>query len=433
MSDRSSSGCGSLLSSKSLCAWFLVGAFGCGGAGSSFGSGGATAATGTGGITIPVSGTGGTGPSSSSGGSPGVDPTGTGGDTGEGTASGGSPGPGGPASGGRTGTGGAAVVGTGGRAAGGATVAGTGGAPGAGGTVGGPPCPKPAGQICHEFFANDNSANYRVNYVNEFTSTTPGSIVWTAPVPGVNNGGNNSPRTLEIVANAQAKTGKALLVSIEQGYVELDVVDGTRLVTVTGFTGITGATRIPADGTTALANATRIIIAGAAPSNGTTVRTFNLPAGADLRAINRNPVTGNYWLTKTEVIYEVTPTGQVNWQANMPPGSKGYSVWWRDGGGAYATTGDPSTVVEINGAKAILNTVGDKTKFPGVLDFFSGFVRLASGNYVVANWLGHIGGSAAGVQYATHQVVEFTPTNQMVWSWGTAALAKQITNVLVVR
>jgi hypothetical protein len=432
MSDRSSSGCGSL-SSKSLCAFFLVGAIGCGGSGSSFGSGGATASS-TGGNTIPVSGSGGSGVSASSGGSTGIEPGGTGGGTGEGIASGGSTGSGGAsASGGRTGTGGGAVVATGGRAAGGAPVVGTGGAPGAGGTVGGPACPKPAGQICHEFFANDNSANYRVNYVNEFTSSAPGSVVWTAPVPGVNNGGNNAPRTLEIVPNAQAKTGKALLVSIEQGYVELDIVDGTRLVTVTNFTGITGATRIPADGTTALANVNRIIIAGAAPSTGTTVRTFNLPAGADLRAINRNPVTGNYWLTKTEVIYEVTPTGQVNWQANMPPGSKGYSVWWRDGGGAYATTGDPSTVVEIDASKAILNTVGDKTKFPGVLDFFSGFVRLANGNYVVANWLGHIGGSSAGVQYATHQVVEFSPTNQMVWSWGTAALAKQITNVLVVR
>jgi hypothetical protein len=437
-----------------------LGGAGCGSSGSSFGSGGASVTPGSGGnsspVTSPSSGTGGSGPGAS-GGSGDISPAGSGGGVaasgGSGTGvdpagSGGSSGPdtgpgGGSATGGRgaTGSGGGGVVsGSGGRGPGGSGTGGvvvsTGGAgpvtgAGGGGTTDGPPCPKPAGQICHEFVANDNSSNYRVNYVNEFTSTAPGGIVWTSPVPGVANGSNNSPRTLEIVDNPQAKNGKALLVSIEQGYVELDMADGKRLVTVTNFSGISGACRITEDGTTALANDSRVIIAGASPNTGTTVRTFNIPAGANLRAINRNPVTKNFWLTKTEVIYEVSPTGQTVWSANMPTGSKGYSVWWRDGGGAYATTGDPSTVVEIDASKTIVSTVGDKTKFPGILDFFSGFVRLPNGDYVVANWLGHLG-SATG-EYATHQVVEFSLDNKIVWSWGSATLARQITNVLVIR
>jgi hypothetical protein len=302
---------------------------------------------------------------------------------------------------------------------------------GSGGAVGGPPCPKPAGQLCHEFFANDNSANHRINYVNEFTSTKPGGVVWTANVPAVPAGGmaENSPRTIEIVNNAQAKTGKALLVSIDQGYVEIDVVDGARLTAVTTFSLISGATRLP-DGTTALANVTRIIIVG---PTGAMVRTFNLPAPTDtnLRAINRNPVTGNYWLTKTEVIYEVTPTGAINWQGNMPSGSKGYAAWWRDGGGAYATTGQPATAIEMDGTGKIINTVGGKGLADMTFDFFSGFVHLANGNYVVASWLGHL--NAATGEFATHQVTEFSPDNKIVWNWGTAALARQITNVYVVR
>jgi hypothetical protein len=434
MSDRSSSGCGSLLSSKSLCALLLIGSIGCGGAGSSFGSGGTTA-TSTGGSTVPASGTGGFGPSAS-GGNTVTGPAGTGGDTGEGTGFGGSSGTGGgPGSGGRTGSGGTAVAASGGRAAGGAPATGTGGTAvtGTGGAAG-PVCPKPAGQICHELYVNDNSANHRINYVNEFTSTKPGGIVWTAQVPAGTKG-ENSPRTLEIVNNALAKTGKALLVSIDQGYVELDVVDGTRLVSVTSFSGITGACRIP-DGTTALADVSRIIIAS---PTGVMQRTFNLPAPSDvnLRAINRHPVTGNYWLTKTEVIYEVTPQGTINWQANMPTGSKGYSVWWRETNGlpdgAYATTGDPGTVVEIDGKKNIVRTVGGDTIF-SYLDFFSGFVRLPNGNFVVANWLGHHGNaSGLGGEFATHQVVEFTPDNKVVWSWGSVSLADLITNVMVVR
>jgi hypothetical protein len=390
-----------------------------------------------GGSGISPAGSGG-GVAASGGSGTGVDPTGSGGLSGPDTGSGG-----GSAAGGRAaaGSGGAGVAaGSGGRGPGGSGSGGagaplaTGGAgpsTGGGGSTAGPPCPKPAGQICHEFVANDNSSNYRVNYVNEFTSTAPGGIVWTSNVPGVANNSNNSPRTLEIVDNAQAKNGKALLVSIEQGYVELDLADGKRLVTVTNFSGISGACRITEDGTTALANDSRIIIAGASPNTGTTVRTFNIPAGANLRAINRNPVTKNFWLTKTEVVYEVSPTGQTVWSANMPIGSKGYSVWWRDGGGAYATTGDLSTVVEFDASGTIVSTVGDKMKFKGILDFFSGFVRLPNGDYVVANWLGHLG-SATG-EYATHQVVEFSRDNMIVWNWGSATLARQITNVLVIR
>jgi hypothetical protein len=394
---------------------------GCGSSGSSFGTGGTTGGvpSGTGGAVV-----------NGIGGETGAQ--GDGGNSGEGL---GGQGPGG-------GTGGAVTAGVGGGGGttpgtGGRTTAGTGGmvvVAGTGGAVGAA-CPKPAGQICHEFFANDNSANHRVTYVNEFTSTAAGSVVWTANVPDLpaDAGLNNSPRTIQVVDNAAAKSGKALLVSIDQGYAELDLVDGKQLLVVTSFRGISGAVRIPEDGTTALARGTdnTVLIVGAPPNTGSIVRMFALPAGDNLRAINRNPTTKHFWLTHTETIYEVTDTGQTVFTATMPTGSKGYTAWWRDGGGAYATTGDPSSVVEINAAKQIISTVGGKTAFPAFLDFFSGFVRLANGDYVIANWLGHLG-SATG-EFATHQVIEFTPANKLVWQWGSTALARQITNVFVVR
>ena len=92
-----------------------------------------------------------------------------------------------------------------------------------GGTSAGPTCPKPAGQICHEFVANDNGKN-QVNYVNEFTG-----MKWTTPVGST---GANSPRTIEVVDNAKAAGGKALLVSVNTGYVEIDLSNGTKLLEV---------------------------------------------------------------------------------------------------------------------------------------------------------------------------------------------------------
>jgi hypothetical protein len=112
----------------------------------------------------------------------------------------------------------------------------------------------------------------------------------------------------------------------------------------------------------------------------------------------------------------------------MGAGTKGYAVWWRPGGGAYATTGEPATVIEMNGTGQILATTGGRTKFP-VLDFFSGFQRLPNGNYIVANWLGHIGAPDPNRPH----VVELTPQNTMPWTWGNQSLARQITNVYVLR
>jgi hypothetical protein len=297
----------------------------------------------------------------------------------------------------------------------------------------GPACPKPAGQFCHEFIANDNGRN-QVNYVNEFTSTKPGGVVWSAPVGST---GANSPRTIEIVDNPKAAGGKAVLVSVNNGYVELDLSNGTKLAEVkTQFGNVTGACRMP-DGTTALgvdnAGATgtpaqiRIV-----NSSGVQSRNFSLPAGANLRAINRNPADGHFWLSLTSTVYELSDTGQVLWQAQMGAGTKGYAVWWRAGGGAYGTTGEPHTIVEINATGQILQTIGQNDpSFEGLkLDFFSGFVRRPNGNFIVANWLGH----NANPDPNAPEIIEFQPDGakgKAVWTWGNQTLARQITNVYV--
>jgi len=84
----------------------------------------------------------------------------------------------------------------------------------------------------------------------------------------------------------------------------------------------------------------------------------------ELRAINRNPATGHFWFSKTETIYETDDQGNQLWKGYMGVGTKGYAVWWREGGGAFATTGEPATIVEVNAVGAqgtILTTTGGQT------------------------------------------------------------------------
>ncbi len=305
---------------------------------------------------------------------------------------------------------------------GGTDPSGTGGAGGMGGTgtggTGTATCPKPAGGICHEFIANDN-ANNRINYINEFTSTNPGGVVWKV---GVGDTGANSPRTIEIVDNPKAKNGKAVLVSLNKGYAEFDLTDGTFLARVSNFSNVTGACRVPGGNTALGINPIIRIVTPA----GATVSQFNLPVGDNLRAINRNPADGSYWLSLTESIFQVSSSGQQLWKGNMGTGTKGYAVWWHAGGGAWATDGEPAEVLELNQAGSVIAKIGGRTKFPD-LDFFSGFQRTTTGTFIVANWLGHVSSPASNRPH----VVELTPDNKMIWSWGNQTLARQITNVYV--
>jgi hypothetical protein len=319
-------------------------------------------------------------------------------------------------------------AGTGGRAgAGGANTGGAGNTAGIGGSGGGTSgaaCPKPAGEICHEFYANDNSGN-QINYVNEFEPNKN----WTVKVDGTTA---QSPRQLEIVTNAMGTGGKAVMVSVVDGYQEYDMAAGRRLVTTRisdANPSVRGAARLP-NGNTALAigDAKLRIVTSA----GATVSECNLPgSGTDtMRVLYRQPTNGHFFYGRGLDLFEVTESCQQVWTAKFSDASsKAYEVLPRDGGGVFASTGDGSTVVEMNSSGQIVGQVGGKSAHAGLLDFFSGFDRFASGNIVAANWWGH----ASQPPQAGPHLVEFDRNNRLVWRWGTQTEARQITNALFVR
>jgi hypothetical protein len=298
-------------------------------------------------------------------------------------------------------------------------IGGAGGAAGAGG-VAPATCPKAAGEICHDFLVSDNG-RHNVLRVDEFS----GGLIWTRAIVGSSA---DSPRTLELVDNATASGSKALLVSQEGGFTELDLKDGKVLQAVnTGLTGIVGAARM-ADGNTAVLLPAKVVIFSA---TGLKVREFTLPGAAadQVRGLKVDPSNGDFWLCKGDAVYNLASAGTQLWSATVGIGAKCTSVRRVEAGaGAYAATGDPSTIVQLDSAGTPVKTLGTKASFPS-LDYTSGFVHLANGNFVAANWLGHLAAPPA----ATPQVVELTPNNKLVWQWGDQALTRNVTDVLVLR
>jgi len=132
----------------------------------------------------------------------------------------------------------------------------------------------------------------------------------------------------------------------------------------------------------------------------------------------------------------VTEQGAAVGKLKLPAGSKGYNALWREGGGVIAATGSPCTIISLDAQGAVLSTVGGKNKFKDASgafifsDVFSGLQRLPNGNFVVANWLGHV---TPADHPDTPEVLEISPSNQLVWSWGNQQKATLITNVYVVR
>jgi hypothetical protein len=335
-----------------------------------------------------------------------------------------------------SGQGGSVGVGTGGVAAGAGdgsgavggnvgaedSVGGSAAAGGSGGT--GPACPKPEGEICHEFFANDNSL-HEIIYVNEFDP----SKNWTQRTQDTASG--NSPRQLEVVENPMASDGRAILVSVESGYEEYDYVDHTLIGSVNlGAVSVRGAQRLP-DGNTVLGlgDAKLRVVS---PEGQTVGSECDLPgSGSDtLRVLTRDAESGDIYFGRGVEVFAVTLDCQEQWSATFPDASsKAYRVLARQGGGAWAATGYPATVVELDAQGQVVSEVGGLDSFPGVLDFSSGFDLALSGNIVIANWWGHV---SPPPQQGPH-VVELDSNNQIVWRWGTQAEATQITNVLLVR
>ena len=327
-----------------------------------------------------------------------------------------------PPSGGTTAHGGVATSAgnnTGGNSSAGTAGSAVSGDAGSGGAPEPSDCPKGAGQICHELLVLDYDRKV-VTYIDEFVSQTAGAVVWSKAVETA--GVLGAPRSLELVDNAKAKDGKAVLVGLVDGFGELDLTNGEVLVhVITALSGVTAARRLP-DGNTALGMNDGIHVYSSA---GTEITTVTLPGAASPPfGFKRDPTDGHYWYVKYNFVYHTTETGKLVWNRMFNAGTNLTSVLWRDGGGAYVSTGDGASVIEVD-TTGIVNTVGGRLNF-SFLENAASFSRLPNGHFLIANRV--ISGPADAPR-----VVELTADNKLVWQWGNLTLAPQVNDLYVIR
>lgn len=257
----------------------------------------------------------------------------------------------------------------------------------------------------HRFLAIDNGLNHLLLVDQR------GGQGWSVDIPG-------GSRDLQLV------TGDHVLVSHGDGAAEYALSDGGRGWSVTGYSDIQSARRLPG-GETLLAGGTTDVTFYTLDQLGMEIGKVHLPGYLELRLVR---VLDNEHLLFTAAfpfrVVEVDMNGAEIWQAPLP--DKGYTAERLPGGETLATAGEPCLLVTLDASGEIMRKLGGEENFPGVgLDWFSGFHQLPGGNVVVANWLGHD-------KWGTGpHLVELTPDNTIAWSWADHDAAMQITNVLV--
>jgi len=265
--------------------------------------------------------------------------------------------------------------------------------------------------VCIDNFGKQN----QLIHVDQFE---PGNS-WVVPLPG------SPARDIQLLDNGR------LLVSVSSGCQEHDLATGKKLWEVKGYTRIYTTRRLP-DGTTLLGeNAKQGIMLYVVDQEGKELSRKVLTPNTGAMRVLRIAENGNYLLNlaKPRRAVEITSGGEIVWEADLSQfGGKGYKVLKLGNGHYAASTGNGVKVVELDGYGKLVRFWGEQKKGDHPdwrLDFFSGFDVLPGGHVVAANWLGH------GKHGGGPHLVEFDQKNDLVWQWEDHALAKQITNVLV--
>jgi len=266
-----------------------------------------------------------------------------------------------------------------------------------------------AEDVKHKFLAVDNGNPNQLIYIDQFAPEKS----WTVRVPG------SKSRDLQILPNGR------VLASHSQGAAEYDLATGKTLWSALKYGGVQTARRLPNGNTLLGSNSKGGVLIREIDRTGESKGERLLEGLQDLRLMRLLP-NGNVLLTASRPYraVEVDAKGAIVWSAKLP--SKGYKAARLPDGRTVAGAGGAVTVLTFDKAGKVVATVGGKDKHPTLgLDFCSGFDRLANGNIVMANWLGH-GKEGKGVHLA-----EFDADNRVVWTWADHKAAKSVTNVLV--
>lgn len=217
-------------------------------------------------------------------------------------------------------------------------------------------------------------------------------------------------RDLQLVGQGRVMIGTG------KGYEERDIKTGNKVAELTTFDGTIAARRLR-NGHLLLVGLNwqgqKGIVLLELDQNQAVQRTINYPDFNYVRLV-RETVDGNFLITSNDRVFEGKPDGSIVWQAQLTKQDKAQHAWQaqRLGNGYTLVSGGYSANFQRFDKKGVWV---DSISGPPIVNphFFAGFQILKNGNWVVANWQGH--GPDHGASGT--QLLEYTPTGKLVWSW----------------
>lgn len=216
-------------------------------------------------------------------------------------------------------------------------------------------------------------------------------------------------RDIQLVGNGR------VLIGTGTGYEEREIANGNKVNELTSFEGTVGATRLK-NGNTLLTGLNwqgkKGIVLLELDNGGNIQRTINYPGFLYVRLV-RETMTKTFLIVANDTVFEGNAAGNIIWKAKIkgPENPHAWQAARLINGHTIVAGGYAANFQVFDAAGNRVQTItGPAYVNP---NFFAGFQTLPNGNHVVANWQGHgltFGGSG-------HQVLEYSPNGELVWSW----------------
>ena len=284
-----------------------------------------------------------------------------------------------------------------------------------------------ADPIKHEFLAIDEGLS-NLLYVNEANPAKDYVVSIAKP----------HPRDMQLEGNGK------LLISHDEGYCEYDIATGKRLKDVSLYHDVSSVRR--------LENGDLLLLGvdfdqakknkGDMPVGDPTGRHIQVveysPEGKEVKRVTyvgdylrlmRQTAAGTYLFAVNTLFREADAQG--NYLKDFPV--EGFKHAWKalrlPNGHTVMSGGYGAFMAEVDQDGKLVRKWGGAGSVPDAVHpyFYATFQILPNGDIVAANWQGHgKGHGASGVQ-----ILEFSPKNQIVWSWSKSEIISSIQAVLV--
>lgn len=224
---------------------------------------------------------------------------------------------------------------------------------------------------------------------------------WFIPVP--------PGRDMQLAGNGR------VLIGTGNGYEEHEIVSGKKVFELTTFPGTLSAHRLR-NGNTLLTGidwqGKQGIVLAEVDSSGKIKQLIVYPGFTYVRLV-RQTKGGNFLIAADDTVFEGNAKGGIVWQAKITGKDKPHA--WQAlrlaNGQTVVSAGYAGNFQIFAADGKLINSFNGPDSVHSV--FYAGFQVLPNGNFVVTNWQGHGPNfGASGIQ-----VLEYTPSGNLVWSW----------------